>query len=106
MSARREKHPQCLSNEVAALRSPERRGTLWPLPNHAAFNGNRALVEILHDAGADLNARDGTHDASVGERRGPGRDTTGRTSQSRRSFARAPFRRRMTRGREEKRSYQ
>jgi len=32
--------------------------------HHAAFNGHRTLVAALLDAGADLNARDATHDAT------------------------------------------
>jgi hypothetical protein len=32
--------------------------------HHAAFHGHRSLVEILVAAGADLNARDGEHDAT------------------------------------------
>ena len=32
--------------------------------HHAAFNGHRALVAALVDAGAELNARDATHDAT------------------------------------------
>ena len=32
--------------------------------HHAAFHGNRAIAELLHAAGADLNARDGTHGAT------------------------------------------
>jgi ankyrin repeat protein len=32
--------------------------------HHAAFNAHRALVGALLDAGADLNARDATHDAT------------------------------------------
>lgn len=32
--------------------------------HYAAFNGHRAIVELLHSAGADLNARDGTHGAT------------------------------------------
>ena len=32
--------------------------------HHAAFNGHRALVAALIDAGAELNARDATHAAT------------------------------------------
>jgi ankyrin repeat protein len=32
--------------------------------HHAAFHGHRSVAELLHAAGADLNARDGTHDAT------------------------------------------
>src|SRR5688500_11621679 len=31
---------------------------------YAVFNGHRAIVELLHSAGSDLNARDGTHGAT------------------------------------------
>ena len=32
--------------------------------HHAAFYGHREIVELLHDAGADINARDKTHGAT------------------------------------------
>lgn len=32
--------------------------------HYAAFHGHRAIVELLHSAGADINARDSTHDAT------------------------------------------
>lgn len=32
--------------------------------HHAAFNGHRALVALLCDRGADINARDGAHGAT------------------------------------------
>ena len=32
--------------------------------HHAAFHGHRAIAELLHEAGADVNARDGTHSAT------------------------------------------
>jgi ankyrin repeat protein len=32
--------------------------------HHAAFHGHRAIAELLHAAGADLNARDATHGAT------------------------------------------
>ena len=32
--------------------------------HYAAFNGHRAIVELLHSAGADLNAHDRTHGAT------------------------------------------
>ena len=32
--------------------------------HHAAFLGHREIVELLHDAGGDINARDKTHGAT------------------------------------------
>lgn len=32
--------------------------------HHAAFHGHRQIVELLLDAGADINARDATHNAT------------------------------------------
>jgi hypothetical protein len=32
--------------------------------HHAAFHGHREIVELLHDAGGDINARDKTHGAT------------------------------------------
>src|SRR5215207_3347978 len=32
--------------------------------HHAAFHGHRAVAELLHEAGADVSARDDTHNAT------------------------------------------
>jgi ankyrin repeat protein len=32
--------------------------------HHAAFHGHRAVAELLHEAGADVNTRDDTHGAT------------------------------------------
>ena len=46
--------------ELVRVRDPDGATAL----HHAAFRGHREVAELLHDAGADVNARDGTHDAT------------------------------------------